>query len=346
MMSMLKASVLVNAALLVAFFALKYDRYSSKQQQGLGSGLATKPVQSRVRGLLHAIGRHSKSLNRRPTRVFDAIPGNHDGPGSLENIRLTHPSGAEATIYKFGAAATSYKDASGTEWLAVRPDAKFDGTKAISGGIPHCFPQFGPGELPQHGFARDSMWDLVSAEGSTAVFELTDNEKTRAIWDYPFKATYTVDLADDQLKTKLEVLNTGDKPFDFTGALHSYFDVSNINDVKICGPFKGQNIIDRMQSPPATITADSDDIKITTETDQIVPGVVGAVKIEDAGKAKSLMIKSTQGWKDTVLWNPYGNENMGYEKFVCVEAAAAMEPVSVAPGQSWVADMDLIPATL
>lgn len=29
-----------------------------------------------------------------------------------------------------------------------------DGSKPISGGVPHCFPQFGPGEIQQHGFLR------------------------------------------------------------------------------------------------------------------------------------------------------------------------------------------------
>lgn len=35
-------------------------------------------------------------------------------------------------------------------------------SKPISGGIPHCFPQFGPGELQQHGFARNLSWTIAS----------------------------------------------------------------------------------------------------------------------------------------------------------------------------------------
>jgi hypothetical protein len=31
-------------------------------------------------------------------------------------------------------------------------------SKPISGGIPHCFPQFGPGEMQQHGFGRNLDW--------------------------------------------------------------------------------------------------------------------------------------------------------------------------------------------
>jgi hypothetical protein len=44
--------------------------------------------------------------------------------------------------------------------LYVRPDAVFDGSKPISGGVPHCFPQFGPGAMQQHGFARNLTWTV------------------------------------------------------------------------------------------------------------------------------------------------------------------------------------------
>ena len=65
-------------------------------------------------------------------------------------------------MYLYGACVTSWKQPSGDEVLFVRPDAKFDGSKPISGGIPHCFPQFGPGALPQHGFARNMDWSIAS----------------------------------------------------------------------------------------------------------------------------------------------------------------------------------------
>ena len=44
-------------------------------------------------------------------------------------------------VHLFGGCVTSWKQASGDEVLYIRPDAKFDGSKPISGGIPHCFPQ-------------------------------------------------------------------------------------------------------------------------------------------------------------------------------------------------------------
>jgi D-hexose-6-phosphate mutarotase len=87
-------------------------------------------------------------------------------------VALRHPSGAHATVFLFGADVTSYVDASGTEWLAVRPDSKMDGSKPISGGLSHCFPQFGPGSIQQHGFARNLNWAVHSLSESFATFEL------------------------------------------------------------------------------------------------------------------------------------------------------------------------------
>jgi len=47
----------------------------------------------------------------------------------------------QSQIYLFGGVVTSWTQPSGDEVLFVRPDAKFDKSKPISGGIPHCFPQ-------------------------------------------------------------------------------------------------------------------------------------------------------------------------------------------------------------
>ena len=60
---------------------------------------------------------------------------------STAPVTITHgASGAACTVYPFGAHVTSYKTASGRELLFLSRDAKLDGTKAIRGGIPLCFP--------------------------------------------------------------------------------------------------------------------------------------------------------------------------------------------------------------
>lgn len=47
---------------------------------------------------------------------------------------------------------------------------------------------------------------------------------------------------------------------------------------------------------------------ISEETDQVFKGVSGDVVIDDAGNNRKLTVSNTDGWTDTVVWNPYGNE--------------------------------------
>lgn len=61
--------------------------------------------------------------------------------GGLEYVRLVNANGSSSEIYLFGGDVTSYKDADGMEYIAVQPDAKMDGSKPISGGLSHCWPQ-------------------------------------------------------------------------------------------------------------------------------------------------------------------------------------------------------------
>ena len=74
--------------------------------------------------------------------------------------------------------------------LYIRPDAVFDKSKPISGGVPLCFPQFGPGVMQQHGFARNLEWEVGSTSADPQPDDrdpeveliLTDNDYTRAMW--------------------------------------------------------------------------------------------------------------------------------------------------------------------
>ena len=99
-------------------------------------------------------------------------------------------AGSATQVYLFGGVVLSWVQPSGDEVLFTRPDALFDKTKPISGGIPHCFPQFGPGKLQQHGFARNCDWTIASTSADLQPDErdpevelvLTDNDLTRSMW--------------------------------------------------------------------------------------------------------------------------------------------------------------------
>ena len=74
---------------------------------------------------------------RSPARASgSAIAGK--GLGDLDVVRLNAEDGSSAEVYLFGGVVTSFKPKGGDDVLYVRPDAKFDKSKPISGGLPHC----------------------------------------------------------------------------------------------------------------------------------------------------------------------------------------------------------------
>ena len=144
-------------------------------------------------------------------------------------------------VHLFGATVISWK-CGNEEQLFVSKSSKFDGSKAVRGGIPLVFPNFGPWSCgPQHGFARVSWWTLavspfIDSNGNTVgVFELKDTEETRKLWNFQFLLRYKVCLGKGKLTTELEIINSGKQSFDFTTLLHTYLQVEDIHDCHVTG---------------------------------------------------------------------------------------------------------------
>lgn len=323
---------------------LIYQATTPSSAQGPGALLvATMAIVSGLVGYLWK--RASAQTQAMPNMAMMASTGLKTDDNGMEYVDLAHPNGATAKIYLYGADVVSYKDDKGCEWIAVRPDAKMDGSKPISGGLSHCFPQFGPGEIQQHGFARNVDWTLVECTGQTATFELLPSDYTRAMWDKPFRCLYQVALTDNSCDTELLVQNTGEEDsFTFQAALHSYFDITSCYKINIGGSFKERTYIDKMENPPVEKVEKNNELTINQEYDRVYLGVTNPVLL-DGGKGRQLNIFNNRGWKDTVIWNPYGNEDMGYDKFVCIESVA-YEPVTLGPGNVWSGSMSMVPGQL
>jgi len=273
-----------------------------------------------------------------------AAAGLMTNESGLEYVRLANGD-STSDIYLFGGVVTSYVK-EGVEYIAVRPDAKTDGSKPISGGLSHCWPQFGPGEIQQHGFARNVNWAIESQTDTSVELSLVPSDYTKEMWDKEFKCTFTVTLEDDQLSTKMNVDNVGaEDSFDFQAALHSYFTVSSLENLEIAGSFQGKEFLNKMVGDEGEMqTEDREAITISEEYDRVYMGVNDPV-LNDKGTGKALSVLNTAGYDDTVLWNPYGDEGMGYNNFVCVESVK-FDKVTLAAGESWAGDMALKPSDL
>jgi len=135
-------------------------------------------------------------------------------------------------VYAFGATVTKWSNEYGESWIWLSNTAKLDGTKAIRGGIPLVFPQFGAPipEMAQHGFARNNVWSLLQygplQDSITLYLDPLDNpQATHDAWRHKYQLQFTVCLAERKLETHFTVVNTGPEAFTFQSLQHTYLNV-------------------------------------------------------------------------------------------------------------------------
>lgn len=260
---------------------------------------------------------------------------------------------SSATVYLHGAHVTSWTSPSGKELLFVSKDAIFKPPKAIRGGIPLCFPQFGDmGPLKQqHGFARNAAFELEPSSSSSpdqVTLLLKHDGKSHDDFPHPFELRVIVRVADEgrQLVQSLAVKNTGETSFTFTTALHTYFRVSDISQARVEG-IKGCKYLDSLDGRKEK-QEEEDAVKFQEEVDRIYAAVPsdGAIRIVDGDASSSLspghsISLETVNLPDAVIWNPWiskakGMADFGDDEFrqmLCVEpAVAASGAVEVAAG--------------
>ncbi|KAJ2725183.1 hypothetical protein GGI07_001445 [Coemansia sp. Benny D115] len=263
-----------------------------------------------------------------------------DASGRLTMVTLSQSPGSSVTVNLYGATVTSWKSQN-KEKLFLSSLAKLDGSKPVRGGIPLVFPQFGPGALPQHGFARTSWWTLAEThehgEAAVASFVLRDTEETRASkWPYKFVLTYTVNLTSTTLSTIMRYENVDGVPFEFTSLMHTYLRVSDIAKTRVTG-LSGLQYVDKVKGVRAQ--EDREEVTVDANEDRVyekVPGDV-AVWCEGAG----VEVKRFN-FEDVVFWNPWADKaremsdfgDEEYKEMVCVEAGTVTNKISLKPGQA------------
>jgi glucose-6-phosphate 1-epimerase len=149
--------------------------------------------------------------------------------------------------------------------------------------------QFGPGEIQQHGFARNVMWTVKSSSDTSVELELAPSDYSKEMWDKEFLCTFSVSLEADQLKTNMVVNNVGaEESFDFQAALHSYFAVSSLDKLEITGSFEGKEFLNKLAGDGGEMqTEDRSAITISEEYDRVYKGVNDPV-LKDSGTGKAV----------------------------------------------------------
>lgn len=254
-------------------------------------------------------------------------------------IHLNSPDGSRVAISPYGAHVLSWVTSDGDERLFLSPRTAWRKGEAIRGGVPVIFPQFSTaGPLVRHGFARTSDWHVLEVTPVSARFQLADNDATRAAWPQAFLVEYLVRLAADSLELELVVSNRGAIAMNFTAALHTYLRVSDISAVAVSG-LQGCRFSENGVIAPPQRDREAQ-VSFPGEVDRLYPRSPAELRLVDTGRELRI---SSQGFPDAVVWNP-GPERCaalkdvlpdGYRSFVCVEAAAAAQPLLLTAGQSW-----------
>ncbi len=253
---------------------------------------------------------------------------------------------AEAHIYLLGAQVTHFRPAGQEPLLWLSPLSAFEAGKAIRGGVPICWPWFGPhpsrADLPAHGLARTREWrplDIAQlADGRTRLrLALSEDETTLAAWPHRFALSLTATIG-TALEIELSTTNTGDEPFAYADALHTYLSVGDVRSVSVRGlegrPFVHSTRHNRgVQSGPIVFDGG--------EVNNIYVPSRGAVVVDDASLKRRIDVVKA-GSEATVVWNPgeAGGTSMRdvgahWNQFVCVEAGTCADVrITLLPGSS------------
>ena len=272
------------------------------------------------------------------TTAIEAI--DHHG---LQALRLTTPDGARAIVSLFGGQVLSWVPPGGREWLYVSERACLDTRQAIRGGIPVCFPQFAArGPLPKHGFARLREWHLEDQRSASDYAQVTlsliPSPQEEMEWPHPYRLELTVSVAENRLDVELEVANPGSEPLPFTAALHTYLRVDEVEEARLEGLY-GHDYMDATLDNE-TRRDSGDVLMVDREVDRIYRNVRGALLLRDSGRALGI---HADNFPDVVVWNPWEERcaaigdlpRDGFRHMLCVEAAAAIDTISVPPGSEW-----------
>ncbi len=259
-------------------------------------------------------------------------------------MRLRAPDGAEATVLLHGGQIVSWIPAGDQERLYLSPLAVAAEGQAVRGGIPVIFPQFEQrGPLPRHGLARTRAWQW--AEGAEragvviGVLRLTDDEQTRALWPHRFEAELSFSLAGLRLDVELAITNTGDTPFTFTAALHTYLLCDDVRRAKLGGLYDVR-YVDSLSGK--TQQQEIDPFSFAGEIDRIYFDVNGPLSLSTA---MGRMAIESEGFADLVVWNPGPDKAAAmtdlpdddWLRLLCVEGACIGQPITLAAGQEWAA---------
>ncbi|WP_246007588.1 D-hexose-6-phosphate mutarotase [Gordonia oryzae] len=254
-------------------------------------------------------------------------------PGTVHGLdaHLIETPNARAAISVFGGQVLSFRPVgTGHDVVWVSP-VLADLPTPIRGGIPVCWPYFAregqTGDVPSHGYARTARWAITGS----VVAETGEVEVSLApegLDHLGLRLSMTVRVG-ATLEQGIHTHNPGATTARLTEALHNYFRVSDVADVRVEG-LAGLTYADKFDG--GAIHPQHGEWTLPdspARSDRLYPGAGGTYRIIDPGFDRVIEIQGRQA-RTAVVWNPgaevaQGMADVGphWREFVCVEIANA-----------------------
>ncbi len=163
-----------------------------------------------------------------------------------------HTAHGEALIAQQGAQLLSYQPHEQPPLVWLSDEAGYRRGQSVRGGVPVCWPWFGPLErnpqevrgqvedglkAPAHGLVRAVDWeidDIAEEDGDLCVSFRLDAPDGLPGWPHP-AALRMLFRFGERLTLRLTSENLGSKPLVLSQALHTYFAVSDSREIAIEG---------------------------------------------------------------------------------------------------------------
>ena len=261
------------------------------------------------------------------------------GDEALPMIELDS-SCASARISMHGGQLLSYNPVGHEPLIWLSRKSRYEEGKAIRGGIPICWPWFGAHpkdpEQPNHGTVRATTWSVISTSVSD-----DDSVEVRLKADQgPFRASvavcYTVGR---RLGVSLISANPSNEVVEITEALHTYFQISAVENIYVEG-LANCSYIDKTDGFKAKVNEGN--VRIASETDSVFFDTLRPVRLIDKGYKRTIRI-SKRGSASTVIWNPWAAKSAAmqdlgddeFRYFVCVECGNSGPNIVRIPPRGW-----------
>lgn len=242
-----------------------------------------------------------------------------------------------AEISLLGGQLLSFRAAGQQPLLYLSPQARYLPGKAIRGGVPLCWPWFGPhpddASLPAHGVARTQAWRLDEVREDAGAFhvKLSGPECDGLTAEMEYRLGAAVEAA-------LTTRNRGDRPQRLGAALHSYLAVGDARQAALSG-LDGERCHDKVAGRESRWP--DGEFCFRGEVDSIVYSERPAL-LRDPVWRRCIRV-TAEGAGSVVVWNPAAEKtallgdlpDAAWLDFVCVETANAGDDVRLlAPGAS------------